>query len=184
MNMPTVYRVLTDPDEFQSVRADDVKSVMQYRFDGSRIADAWVPPSAYSPYPTKPEGDFWMCFSKNNIFGVTEEAAPSIVTFLDQSCEALPLHFGERTLLLCNVIFVLNCLDEDKSRHKPGLPHWIEEYVFHPQRFEYSLFKIPQTRLSEVLCVEGLVGGDDGFKATVERLGLRGLRFQELWSDD
>lgn len=182
--MSTVYRVLTDPDEFQSVLADDVKSVMQYRFDGSAIGEAWQPPAVYSPYPTKQEGDFWGCFSNRSVFCVSEDAAPSIVTFLDQSCEVLPLPLGDRKLLMCNVTFVLNCLDEDKSRHKPGLPHWIEEYAFHPQRFEYSLFKIPQSSMSEVLCVEGLIGGDDGFKATVDRLGLRGLRFQELWSDD
>ena len=181
-NMPTVYRVLPDPDEFQSVLADDVKSVMQYRFDGSTIGEAWQPPVVYSPFPTKQEGDFWSCLSCT--FAVSKDAAPSIVKFLDQSCEVLPLPLGDRTLLLCNVTFVLNCLDEIKSRHKPGLPHWMEEYVFHPHRFEYSLFKIPQTSMSEVLCAEGLVDGDDGFKATVEKLGLKGLRFQELWSDE
>ena len=70
--MPTVYRVLPDPDKFQSVLADDVKFVMQYRFDGSKIGDAWKSPSVYAPFPIMQEGDFWSCFSCT--FSVTEEA--------------------------------------------------------------------------------------------------------------
>ena len=51
--MPTVYRVFPDSEEFHSIRTDDVESVSQYRFDGSRIKDIWVPPAAYSPFPTQ-----------------------------------------------------------------------------------------------------------------------------------
>lgn len=181
--MPTVYRVLPDLDHFQCITTDDIDTIMAYSFDGTVVGDTWRPPLVYSPYSNKSAGDFWGSFGNNAIFSVTKIAATKIVTFLDQSCETLPIVCEGQTLLLCNVVHVINCLDTTCSHHKAGLPHWIEKYVFHPRRFEYSLFKIPETAMSEVLCVEGLVAPEDEFKGTVEMLGLKGLRFQKLWTD-
>ena len=182
--MPTVYRVLTDPDVYRSIRCDDMKSIMQIQFDGSPIGDGWSPPPSYVPFPRKKAGDFYGCYSNDSLFAVTKDAAALLATFWDQSCEMLPIPSDNDALLLCNVTLVVNCLDEKQSSHKPGIPHWIDTYVFHSQRFEHSLFKIPQTCMSEILCVEGLPGGDDGFKKSVDNLGLSGLRFEEIWTDN
>jgi hypothetical protein len=113
---------------------------------------------------------------------VTLKAATELCTFIDQSCEGLPLECDGETFLVCNVTCVVNALNQKQSRHKEGLPHWIEEYVFHTQRFEYSLFKIPETALGEVLCVEGLSAPEDEFKGAVEKYGLTGLIFKKIWT--
>ena len=181
--MIKVYRVLPDVDKFQTVLVDDIGSVMKYRFDGTPIGDAWEPPKAYVQSSTDERGDFWGCFSNPSIFAVTPATAQIVVTFLDQSCETLPLDADGQKLFVCNVTCVVNCLDRQKSRHKKGIPHWIEQYVFHPNRFDNSLFKIPETRMSEVLCVVGIVAQGDDFKGTVEKHGLKGLRFKEIWSE-
>jgi hypothetical protein len=181
--MLSVYRVVPDLDNCQYIMADDVETVMRFRFDGTPIGEnKWGPPAAYRANPKKPKPDFWGCFANLAAYAVTQEAAPKVVTFLDQSCETLPLECDGVRLLVCNVTCVVNALDEKQSRHKEGLPHWIEEYVFHPNRFEYSLFKIPETAMSEILCVEGLVAREDEFKGTVEKHGLKGLKFKKIWS--
>jgi hypothetical protein len=182
--MIAVYKVIPDVNNFQSALADDVQAIMQYNFDGSEIGASWQKPSTYRSNPKKPQPDFWGCFANPAVFAVTPEAAKLIVTFLGQSCECLPIEPAKgRKLFLCNVTCVVEALDEANSPHKEGLPHWIEKYVFHRNRFEYSLFKIPATAMSEVLCVEGLADPNHEFKGTVERHALKGLKFEKIWSD-
>jgi hypothetical protein len=179
--MLTVYRVIPNPTTFQEIGVDDIPSLMKIPFDGTPLRTTWVPLDVYSPHPTLPEGDFWGCFGNNAIFAVTEGGGQLLVTFLDQSCEGLPVMLDARRLLICNVIHIVNCLDTAKSEHKPGIPGWVTKYAFHGNRFEYSLFKLPETRRSEVLCVEGLAAPEDEFRGTVEKHGLRGLIFKEVW---
>jgi hypothetical protein len=180
--MLSVYRVVADLDNYQYVMADDVGAVMKFRFDGNPIGKDWEPPATYRANPKKPKPDFWGCFANPAVFAVTQQAAQKVVTFLDQSCETLPLECDGDKLLVCNVSCVVNALDQKRSRNKEGLPHWIEEYVFHLHRFEYSLFKIPETAMSEILCVEGLVAPEDEFKGAVEKHSLKGLKFKKIWS--
>jgi hypothetical protein len=66
----------------------------------------------------------------------------------------------------------------------PDLPFMIDKYEFHADRLDYSLFKIPQTMHGEILTVEGIGSPDEEFKPLVEKYGLKGLRFEELWSSD
>src|SRR5262249_42527274 len=108
--------------------------------------------------------------------------ASKIVSFLDQSCEPLPVECETEQFLICNVTCVVNALDKSRTIYDGPLPYHIEQYAFHPHRFEYSVFKILETAMTEVLCVEGLVDPNDEFKGTVERERLTGLRFMEIWS--
>jgi hypothetical protein len=182
--MISVYRIIPDLNNYQYIMADDVGAVMKFRFDATSIGKDWEPPSTYLANPKKPKPDLWGCFSNLAVFAVTQMIAREIVTFLDQSCEGLPMECDGAKFLLCNVTCAVNALDHKQSRHKEGLPHCIEEYVFHPHRFEYTLFKIPETAMSEILCVEGLAAPEDEFKGMVEKHGLKGLKFTKLWSDD
>jgi hypothetical protein len=120
----------------------------------------------------------------DSFFAVSAKVAHDLCLFIDESCELLPFQLDHLSLLVCNVTCVVSALDEKKSRHKPEMPDWIDEYVFHPNRWEYSLFKIPQTSIKEVLCVEGLADPEDEFKGAVEKLGLKGFEFRKLWSDE
>ena len=59
----------------------------------------------------------------------------------------------------------------------------IKEYHFEPSHFsESTLFKIPETAMAEVLTVSGLKDPEDEFKFVVEREGLEGIIFEEVWS--
>ncbi len=180
--MISVYRVVPDVDNYQHVIPNDPGAAMEFRYDGTSLRNQWKPPSAYRGNPQMPKPDIWGCMSFGAVLAVTPKAAADLVTFIDQSCELLPLECDGEEVLICNVTCVVSALDRKRSRHAEGLPHCIEEYVFHSHRFEYSLFKIPETAMSEVLCVEGLVAPEDEFKGTVEKLCLTGLRFTELWS--
>jgi hypothetical protein len=182
--MLSVYRVDADLEKYQYLMAEDIGALTKYRFDGSSIESEWTPPSSYCANPKKARPDFWGCFANAAIFAVPLEVAPKVITFLDQSCETLPFEADCGKFLLCNVTCVVNALDKKRSHHKKGLPHWINKYAFHANRFEYSLFKIPETAMSEVLCVEGLADPFDEFKGRVEKEGLKGLRFKKLWSGD
>jgi hypothetical protein len=180
--MLSVYRVIPDLNNYQYIMADDVGAVMKHRLDGTSVRNDWEPPSIYRANPMKQKPDIWGCMLFGAGFAVSLNAAKALVTFIDQSCEGLPMECDDERFLFCNVTCVVNALDKKQSKHKDGLPHWIEEYVFHPHRFEYSLFKIPETAMSEVLCVEGLAAPEDEFKGMVEKLGLTGLNFKKVWS--
>ncbi len=56
------------------------------------------------------------------------------------------------------------------------MPDIIDKYVFHGDRLDYSLFKIPETMGGEILTVEGIASPNDEFKPLVEKHGLKGLR--------
>ena len=180
--MISVYRVIPDLNNYQYLVPDDAGAAMKYRYDGTSVKTNWEPPSVYRANPKKAKPDIWGCMSFGAVIAVTQKAATELVTFIDQSCEGLPLECDGDRFLVCNITCVVNALDTKQSRHKEGLPHWIEEYVFHPHRFEYSLFKIPETAMSEILCVEGLAAPEDEFKGAVEKHGLKGLTFKKIWS--
>ena len=182
--MPTVYRVLPDVSSHQYI-LEDASELDKRDFDGTPINRLnWRTPSTfYIANPRMPEPEFWG-FSNLSIFAVPVDAAAKIVKFLDQSCQTLPIRVGRKHLLLCNVTYVVNALNKSRSRNERGLPHWITQYAFHAGRLDFSLFKIPQTALTEILCVEGLGDPEDDFKGTVERLGLTGLKFIKLWDSE
>jgi hypothetical protein len=180
--MLAVYRVIPDFDNYQYLIPDDARAAMKYRYDGNAVQNEWDPPSVYRGNPQKAKPDIWGCMSFGAVMAVTLNAATELVTFLDESCEGLPLECDGEKFLVCNVTCVVSALDQKQSQHKEGLPHWIEEYVFHRHRFEYSLFKIPETAMSEILCVEGLAAPEDEFKGAVEKLGLNGLKFNKIWT--
>jgi hypothetical protein len=180
--MLSVYRIVPDWDKYRFFNSDD-EALLKWRFDGKPIGTQWQPLNVYVPYPLHIEGDFWGCFQRNAIFAVTPERRGSIESFLDQSCEQLPLEYEGRVFTIANVTHVVNCLNKKRSQYDPEFPDLIEQYVFHPRRFEFSLFKIPETRMKDVLCVEGIAGPEDEFKGAVEKYKLKGLRFDLLWTE-
>src|SRR5262249_40012992 len=141
--MLSVYRVIPNLDQYQYFMADDISLVMKNRFDGTSVRSNWEAPTIYRANPKKPRPDIWGCMSFGAVFAVGLKAASELVTFIDQSCEGLPIECDGEKFLICNISCVVNALDEKQSSHIERLPHWIENYSFLPKRFEYSLFKIP-----------------------------------------
>ncbi|MEX1231153.1 MAG: hypothetical protein WEB58_12985 [Planctomycetaceae bacterium] len=186
--MLTVYRIIGDVDNYQYFLPDDFDAVRTIKLKGNPIGEAWEPPPIYRANPQKKEPDFWDCTaSSGGAFAIKKgnsKIPGHLMSILEGSCELLPMECDGEHFLLCNVTIVLNALNKKESRHVEGVPSFIKEYVFHPHRLDTSLFKIPETVLGEVLCLEGLAAPDDEFKGMVEELGLTGLVFQKLWSGE
>jgi hypothetical protein len=185
--MLTVYRVLPDA-KYQKLEPTDSGAFMEWagvkpRFDGRPIGEEWHSPELYVRHPLLEKPDIWGALGFSHTFAFEEWATDVVQTFLDQAGEQLPLSYENRKLVLLNVTYVLNCLDHKRSRFVANMPHMIDEYVFYADRLDYSLFKIPETRMSEMLCVEGGAAPEAEFKAMVEQHGLRGLRFERIWAN-
>lgn len=181
--MATVYRVLPAYPACQTLATDNPDAVL-WRFNGQPMKDNWSPLKVYVPHPNLKEPDIWNCFGYRHVFAFNERARSLLHDILDKAGEQLPLDFHGKELAVLNVTCLQECLDTANSKHPDGLPHIIDEYVFQPGRLRYSLFKIPQTPKSELLTVDGLSGPEAEFKPMVEKHGLKGLRFEKLWSDD
>jgi len=179
----TVYRVLTDIDAYQDVLSDE--SPLPWEFDGTPIGKRWKPPKVYVPNPSKKEPDLWGCFNTNAVFAASPRAVKLLAErFFEETAELLPLVFEGHELAVVNITYVFNCLDKEHSEHVPGYPSAINKYVFHPNRLGKPLFKIPQTRMSEIFCCEGFTAPDQEFRAIIEKHRLAGLRFGLVWSSE
>jgi len=181
----TVYRVIPSSD-FQRLEMKDEEEFRRkrgvWRFDGTPIGKKWASPKVFVPHPSLERPDIWGTFVGWGALAFEPHVADVVQLFLDQAGEQLPLIHEKRRLTMLNVTYVTDCLDTDASESEPDLPHIVNKYVFHAHRLDYSLFKIPQTAMGELLTVEGLSAPDDEFKPTVEKHGFKGLIFNKLWS--
>jgi hypothetical protein len=89
--MISVYRIIPDLDNYQCLIPDNAGAAMKYRYDGTSVKNEWEPPSVYRANPKKPKPDIWGCMSFGAVVAVTLKAGTELVTFIDQSCEGLPL---------------------------------------------------------------------------------------------
>jgi hypothetical protein len=178
--MISVYRVMPDVDKYQYLLSEDFDR--DYLLDGMPKGKSWKSFKMYSLKPLRPAPYFWDCFLYGNMIAVEGRELEPIRGFVDQSCELLPLSFGRKKMSLLNVVEVVDVLDKKRSKFVDEDRDSLDKYAFLSKRFTHSLFKIPETRRSEVLCVEGLCDPQDEFKGSVEALGLTGLRFHKLWS--
>lgn len=179
--MVTVYRIQPDVDKYQFLMSDDFD--LDNTFDGLPKGDRWKRLETYSLYPLRPEPFFWTLMPTRDMLAVKTENLGKLQTFIDESCELLPVSLEGVEFSFLNVVEVINNLDKQKSQSIENLPHIIQKYAFHPKRFTMSLFKIPETRQTEILCVEHSDSVAE-FKGYVEKLGLTGLRFKKLWTDE
>lgn len=183
--MPTVYRVLSDSN-YQKLEPANKDEFLQARkkgwsFDGKSHSHDWEPLEMFVREPMLDKPDIWQVFKT---FAFEQCAVEIVQSCLDQTCEQLKLPFDNRVLIVPNVTYVLNCLDKEHSEYDEDLPHIIDRYVFHEDRLDYSLFKIPETCLNEILTVEGISASENEFKPLVEKHGLKGLKFKPIWTSD
>ena len=181
--MPAVYEVLFD-NSFQSLDPVDRRAFLaerrrSWKFDGYPVEDSWRPLDVYFRRPTLKKPDIWQLV---DTLAFEPQARRIVQGCLDESGEQLALPFEDRELTVLNVTYVIDCLDQEQSSINPKLSAMIYDYVFHPDRLDYSLFKIPETRWGQILTVEGLASPEDEFKPLVERHGLKGLKFKKLYS--
>ena len=181
-----VFRVGFDVNHYQSITVDGDDSFYasvspMLEFNGTPKAEVWRPPPVYSPFPRLRRPAFgtspWV---EPRSFSV--KAVEILHDVLIGAGELLPLPCGDEELTVLNVTMDVDSLDVANTTFNFGVP---ERYAFHAHRLpESTLFKIPQTDHAEVLCVEGMLPPEDGFKGIVEREGLEGVTFTELWDRD
>jgi hypothetical protein len=169
-----------DPQGEEIVKAD----IVQGR-NVSKLA-TWAPPPIFVHKPELERGNFTKVWGFNS-FAVDTHACEVLKEIFDEKYELLPFlpHEGESIYRL-NVLNIVDCLDTEKTKWKlrPNGENsfQIEEYQFDPTRFNQgTLFKLPKDPVH--FAVTGLDGDKLDFKMLVEREGLTGLKFEEVWSE-
>lgn len=181
-----VHRVRPDVNNYQYFMLEDANIGLTelMTFDGTPKTDKWAAPDVYIHKPILKKGNFPDLWATATLV-VDETALEELRDLLEMSGELLPLPYKDKLYHVLNVTECVNVLDENKTQwlYEKGRPP-IKTYAFHKSRFtEAPLFKIPETCKSEILTFEGLKDPDDEFKGRVERLGLKGLTFEEVWTD-
>ena len=184
-----VFRIRLNSNKYQSFLPVDDK-VWQSELltmDCQEKQQDWTAPSVYIDNPKLIKGNFFDFCS--GAFVVDSIAHDVLQEVLEWAGEILPLPHKDELFHLVNVRECVNCLDELNTKwvigKTTGAKIRIEQYEFLANRFsESTLFKIPETAKGEMLTVTGIKDPEDEFKTIVERAGLTGIIFEELWSDE
>jgi hypothetical protein len=183
-----VFRLRLNSNVFRSLLPVDQKIWQGHTLSmdcRSKLPD-WKPPAVYFGNPMLKPGNFLHFAS--GAFVLDSSGCEALRTILEMAGELLPLRHEDADFHLMNVLECVNCLDPQRTQWVRGKATnakiRIKEYHFEPSHFsESTLFKIPETALGEVLTVSGLKDQDDEFKSVVERRGLEGIVFEEIWAD-
>ncbi len=182
-----IFRIRLNSNEFQSFLPVDA-SIWQtdvLKMDCKSKLSTWKPPEVYIQNPKRERGNFFHLCSGAVV--VDSATAERLRTVFEMTGELLPLACEGLAYYLLNVLECVNCLDQRETEwvlgKTTGSRVRIKEYHFHKSRLpESTLFKLPETAAAEILCVAGLKDPEDEFKAQVETVGLKGIRFEKLWS--
>jgi len=159
----------------------------EYSLDGGSKLKRWKPLPIFEGDPgLKPVGNFAHCWDGGFIIDV--RASSVLKPILEKCAELLPLQRYKGNLYhLLNVLEPLDCLDDRRTKWRIGKKHGkrigIDEYQFIPSKLtNTTLFRLPK-RVALFTAV-GRPGSKVEFKTIVEREGLTGLKFEEIWSED
>jgi len=191
--MVKVLKIKPDVATCHWVLSDDRRFAEKgnLRFDGSNRLENWHPPQFYSQDPTKPKSNFHIISAGAFAFDQSVMDNDIMVMFFEMAGEILPIQLetGE-PLYILNITEVVNALDIDKAvyRKNPrtGAKVKLTKHAFKPDRFtRSSIFKIPETQTGEILTFSGLFKEPlDEFYTSYQKCGFKGLRFEEVWSEE
>ncbi len=180
-----IYRVDTDITSSQIIQRDDRFDL--FTFDCRSKIHEWLSEGWYIYNPIDASSNFYSIPAATLIF---DEAVyeSDLYTLLEKSGEVLPVTIDDRYYYFLNVTACINTLNKEKTTHflyPDGSKGRLKDYVFLPKRIGGNpLFKIPETRKTEVLCFEGVVDPQDEFKYTYDKLGLTRLEFVEIYDSE
>ena len=181
-----IYRVSCDPETCQTIMPVDesVWDTDVLMFDGLPKRD-WVAPEMFVFNPLVERVGFFYLDPSVLVFdeGTMEEFAD----LFEMAGQILPLKVYDEQLFLLNVTQCSNSLDPESTSWKEdagtGQRLSIRSYSFFEDRFtESSLFKIPETRLGEILTYSGFQDREDELFGRFQLLGLVGLEFELLYT--
>ena len=158
----------------------------EYLLDGKSKLSTWKPLPIFEADPGLELGNFAYCWDGG--FVVDTSAAEVLKPILEQCAELLPLKgYKSRAYHLLNVLNCPDCLDEQRTKWRVGKKNKtrfaIEEYAFMPEKLpDSTLFRIPKN--VALFTVVDHPNSSAEFKKIVEREGLTGLKFDEVWSED
>ncbi len=185
-----VYEIIPDVNHYQSFLFDYPSGHRFWQsdegvFDCTPKGATWSP-SVYIEHPKLKRGNI---FALAGTLVLDAHATETLRTLLEMSGELLPLTYKAEQFTVLNVIECVDALDDAKTKwvygKSTGAKIKIEQYAFHRHRLpEVPLFKIPETSKWGVLTIEGMKDPQDEFKPSIERLGLTGLTFKEIWSSE
>jgi hypothetical protein len=189
VNGMKVFRILPDVNNYQSFLPENEKiwAMDILSMDSKDKSEKWQAPKIFILEPKLKRGNFFdLCPGG---FVVDTLAKEKLFTFFEMGGELLPLEHNKKEFFLFNATVCINALDENKTEWEYGertkAKIRIKKYAFNPSRFvETTLFKIPETAKGEILTLVGAKDPEDEFKYVVEQENLKGLIFQEIWSDE
>jgi len=185
-----VFRVEADVNTYQYFMLQDQRLLRseQLRFDGTVIHE-WSPPAVFSYQPQLAYGDFWGFQMWSAALAASPKAIRLLHVLFARAGQLLDLPYQGEHFGLLNVTQCVDCLDPEHTQWILGQetkkPIRIAKYSFVPERLpESSIFKLPQTARSEILCHEGRMSNEDEFRACVEAFALHGLHFRQIWTEN
>ena len=183
-----IYALRLDSNNYQRFLPGEegIWKTRRLKLDCTRKAQDWIPPEIYVPNPTLKRGNFFYLCSTG--FVTDSKATEELRDLLEMAGELLPLRYKNEDYTLLNVTECMDCLDHERTEWElartTGAKIRIIRHMFKPNRLpESSIFKIPQ-RLATIYVAEGRFDPEDEFKARVEKSGLKGLLFEEVWRQE
>jgi hypothetical protein len=178
----------TDPDERGSPEMREMLKQDILLGNGTPRAATWRALPLYAEKKAKLRGNFAHLWGLGKL-AIDSRASELLKPILRDTCELLPflpLADGE-VFHRFNLLAKVDCLDKEKTKwfvnkSTGAKTSEIEEYHFHPSRFEKSsLFLLPKG--GTLFAVTGTPTPEFEFKTVVEREGLTGLKFEAVWSE-
>jgi len=154
------------------------------KFDGSPLAAWWRPLKVRRHFADEngmcTPSDF-PSFGLRTFFGISRRAVEALGSLLDGNAEILPLTVEDSSeFSILNVTKVVDALDEAKSdlmRIPTGKIVYVRTPTFRPEAVRgQRIFRLPLTATAIYVSRE--------FIDAVSAAGLKGLRFEDAWSDD
>ena len=145
--------------------------------------DCWVELEMKPSGESKLVPDIWEVVP--GVFAMEQNAAYELCSSTEETQDGYMhnLLCEGRKLAVINSTHCVDCLEVGKSHFDSADPSKIVEYSFDGAQLAISLFKIPQTRSTELLSLDGFDDEND-FKTLVEKFGFTGVKFERLWEGD
>lgn len=184
----SVYKVLRDRTFAKLVPVDRVtfrkERTRSWRFDGTRDTGFnWLPLEVRPSSLSLPHPDIWEIVP--GIFAMEHRAYYELCSSTEETQQGRMnfVHCEGRRLAVIDSTLVIDCLDQDHSVISPGVKNRIKKYSFDGHQLAVSLFKIPETRDSELFTLDGFDPPND-FKTLVEQYAFNGVKFKKLWTGE
>lgn len=184
-----IYKVEHDVENYQSFLPTEreVGEGLALVFDCTRRGENWRPPSVCVHQPLLKRGNFYS-FVRGDPLVCDGRAMSEVGELLRLCAETLPLLHNSETFHVINVLTCVDALDHDRVEWfgtRRGKGALIKRLAFNAGRVPPTpLFKIPETQRTAVYAAAHTHDAALEFKQAVDRSGLTGLTFKEVWSDE